>query len=64
VNYDYDYLLVGGGLQNGLVAPCLQAARPGVHVGIVEQEAHGVFTSLRSAAGPALISYTTEPDFW
>ena len=39
MNYDYDYLLVGGGLQNGLVALCLQAERPGVHVGIVEQGA-------------------------
>lgn len=39
MNYDYDYLLVGGGLQNGLVGLCLQAARPGVHVGIVEQGA-------------------------
>jgi lycopene beta-cyclase len=37
VNCDYDYLLVGGGLQNGLIALCLHAARPGVHVGIVEQ---------------------------
>jgi lycopene beta-cyclase len=39
VNYDFDYLLVGGGLQNGLVSLCLHAARPGVHVGIVEQGA-------------------------
>jgi hypothetical protein len=39
VNYDYNYLLVGGGLQNGLIALCLQGARPGVHVGIIEKGA-------------------------
>jgi len=34
---DFDYLLVGGGLGNALIALALFAARPGSRVGLVEQ---------------------------
>lgn len=36
---DFDYLLVGGGLGNALIALSLFAARPGARVGLVEQHA-------------------------
>src|SRR6188768_3431610 len=34
---DFDYLLVGGGLGNALIALALFEARPGLRVGLVEQ---------------------------
>ncbi len=36
---DFEYLLVGGGLQNGLIALCLRALRPDVSIGLVERGA-------------------------
>jgi lycopene beta-cyclase len=36
---DVDYILVGGGLQNGLCALALLAARPGVRIALVERGA-------------------------
>lgn len=36
---DFEYILVGGGLQNGLIALALLAERPGSRIAIVEREA-------------------------
>lgn len=38
-NGDFDYLLVGGGLGNSLIALSLFAQRPGIRVGLVEKQA-------------------------
>jgi lycopene beta-cyclase len=38
--FDFDYVLVGGGLQAGLIALALRAAQPQARVAIVEREAH------------------------
>ncbi len=38
--FDFDYALVGGGLQAGLIALALRAAQPSVRVAIVERETH------------------------
>src|SRR5262245_63404841 len=35
----FDYALLGGGLQNGLIALALLARRPGVRVALVERDA-------------------------
>jgi lycopene beta-cyclase len=37
--YDYDVILVGGGLQNGLIALAALHVRPGLRVALVEREA-------------------------